>query len=86
MPGSCCPKPLAKIIKVGTLEAGIVGFEAIMRNLAESEWTDEQALATQLISKVREHGNYISPATEELYKLALLREFRLFVGKGAQTK
>ena len=81
MPGSCCPKPLTKIIKVGTFEAGIVGFEAIMKDLAESEWTDEQELAIQLLSKVREQGNYISPATEELYKLALLREFRLFVGK-----
>jgi hypothetical protein len=86
MPGSCCQKPFTKIIRVGTFEAGIVGYEAIMKNLAESEWTDEQELAIQLLSKAREHGNYINPATEELYKLALLREFRLFVGKGAQKK
>ncbi len=86
MPRPCCQKPLAKIIRVGTFEAGIIGFDAIIRKLAESKWTDEQELANRLLSEVRQYGNYISPAAEELYKLALMREFRLFVSKGAKEK
>jgi len=83
MPGPCCQKPITKIIKVGAREAGILGFDAIMEKVAESEWSDEQELAAALLLQARKHGNYVSPASEEPYKLALLREFRLFVGKGA---
>jgi len=86
MPGPCCQKPLTKIIKVGTFEAGIAGLEAIMQKLAGPESFNEQDLANQLLSMVREHGNYISPATEDLYKAALLREFKLFVGRGGEKK
>ncbi len=86
MPRPCCQKPLAKIIRVGTFEAGIIGFDAIMRKLAGSKWTDEQELANRLLSEVREYGNYISPAVEGLYRMALLREFRIFVSNGAKEK
>jgi hypothetical protein len=86
MPRPRCQKPLTKIINVGAFEAGIVAFETIMKNLAESERSDEHELATQLLAKVREHGNYISSTTEELYRVALLGEFTLFVGKEGQRK
>jgi hypothetical protein len=82
----CCQRPVAKVIKVGTFEAGIIGFEGIMKDLAESELSDEQELANQLLVRARKYGNYISSITEKLYEQALLREFRLSVGKGAQAK
>ena len=86
MPGLCCQKPLTKIIRVGMFDAGIVGLEEIMTSLAESDWADEQELATQLLAMARKRGTYISPASEELYKLALVREFKAFTGTGAQKK
>ncbi len=86
MPGQCCQKPLTKIIKVGTFEAGIIGFEAIMKEQAESHWCDEQELSAQLLSKARKGGNYISAAAEEPYRIALLREFKLYVGKEDRLK
>jgi hypothetical protein len=86
MPRICCQKPLTKIINVVTFGGGIVGFEDIMKDLAKAEWSGERELATQLLAKARERGNYVAHATEEPYKVALLREFRLFVGKGAQGK
>jgi len=86
MPRPCCQKPLTKIIKVGTFEAGIVGLDSILQKLAERTSANEHDLANQLLSMVREHGNYISPATEDLYKAALLREFKLFVERGGEKK
>lgn len=82
----CCTKPHTTIIKVGSFEAGILDFDAIMREVAASEWSDEHDLATQLLAKAREHGNYVSPATEEPYREALMREFKLRVRKGARKK
>jgi len=84
MTKQCCQRPLTKIIKVGTFEAGIIGFEAIMNEQAESTWSNEPELASQLLSRARNHGNYISPATEELYKAALSKEFRAFMGRGGK--
>ena len=33
MPKSCCVKPIAKIIKVGTFDAGIIGLEEALKNI-----------------------------------------------------
>ncbi len=79
MPGECCQRPRTKIIKVGTFEAGIIDFDAIMKEQAGTDLPDDQELGIQLVSKARKHGNYISPASEELYRVALSREFRIFV-------
>ncbi len=86
MASACCQKPLAKIIKVGTFEAGIVGLDEIVTRLSASEWSDDKELGNQLLAEVRKHGNYIAPGVEELYKIALLREFKIFVEIGAQKK
>ncbi len=82
MPGACCQKPLVTIINVGTFEAGIVGLGEIMKRMAVSEWSDDQELGNQLLAEVRKYGNFIAPAVEELYRIALLREFKHFVEKG----
>jgi len=33
MPGSCCAKPVARIIKVAEFEAGLVGLDQALRNV-----------------------------------------------------
>jgi hypothetical protein len=75
---SCCAKPIAKIIRVANFEAGIVGLEDAFRNVSPSGLTSEKDLANELLKWVKEFGNYISPMREDDYKMALLREYRLF--------
>ncbi len=84
MSKSCCGKPLAKIIKVGTFDAGIVGLEATLKNVYISGLNDEEQIKTELLRLVRELGNYISPGTESDYKDALLREYRKFIEKQSE--
>ncbi len=48
MTGSRCQKPLTTIIRVGIIEAGIVGFDEIMRRLAMCEWSGEQEWRKEL--------------------------------------
>ncbi len=86
MPSACCQKTLAKIIKVGTFEAGIVGLDEIVTRLSASEWSDDKELGIQLLAEARKYGNYIAPAVEELYRAALLREFKVFGKKGDLRK
>lgn len=81
MLGSCCGKPIATIIRVGTFEAGIVGLEAALRNVYTSGATDEDQIKRDLLKWVKEFGNYISPANEFEYREALMREYRKSVAK-----
>jgi hypothetical protein len=78
MPKSCCVKPIAKIIKVGDFEAGIVGFEVALKDVYLSHIVDERELTKALISGVRKFGNYIAPSEEKRYEEALLREYKAF--------
>ena len=84
MAKSCCVKPIAKIIRVGHFEAGIVGLETAMQNVYQSAIKDEEQAKIELIRFVKEFGNYISPGTEADYKDALWREYRTFVEKMTQ--
>lgn len=84
MAKSCCAKPIAKIIKVGQFEAGIVGLEMVMQNVYQSAIKDEEQAKTELLRFAKEFGNYISPGTEADYKDALWREYRIFVEKMTQ--
>ncbi len=78
MARSCCAKPVARIIKVADFEAGIVGLEEAFLNVSSAEPRDEEQLRAQLLSCVREFGNYISARREEDYKEALHREYKKF--------
>ncbi len=81
----CCSKPKARIIKVGTFEAGIVGLEEILRTVSTSGITTEKDLGATLLRLARQYGNYIAPGVEELYKEALLGEFKLFRKGGKES-
>jgi len=74
----CCAKLVARIIKVADFEAGIVGLEEAFVNVCRGEARDEEQLKAELLSCVREFGNYISPSREADYQEALLREYKKF--------
>lgn len=76
--GSCCAKPIARIIKIGNSEAGILGLESILKNARTSGKTCDEELKSELLALARECGNYIAPSMEEAYKSAFLREYRVF--------
>lgn len=76
--GSCCAKPTTRIITIGGIEVGISGLDEIVRDTYSTNETNEQRLKEALLTKVREHGNYVSPAREKLYEEGLLEEYRQF--------
>jgi hypothetical protein len=79
MAGGCCSKPIARIIKVGKSEAGLVGLDQALRNAHMSGLENEQEIQRSLLQWIKEFGNYIPPSTENIYKEALLREYRKYV-------
>ena len=84
MPRSCCVKPIAKIIKVGDFEAGIIGLETAMQSVYRSGVEDEEQIKTDLLQRVKEFGNYITRETESEYKVALWREYQKYVARTRQ--
>ncbi len=86
MPGSCCVKPIAKIIRVGDSESGIVGLEEIFKSVYVSKITDEEEVKLKLFTLAKGFGNYITQNMEETYKDALLREYRQFCKKQTQKQ
>jgi hypothetical protein len=76
MSSRCCVKPIATIIKVESIDVGIVGLETVLHNVYISGVKDEVQIKTDLVQRVKEFGNYISPSRENDYKQALLREYR----------
>jgi hypothetical protein len=79
MPGSCCGKPVAKIIKVGNLEAGLIGLDQALHNVYSAGVNGEEEVKQELLRLIRDFGNYISPSRENNYKQALLREYKSYV-------
>jgi hypothetical protein len=75
MPGSCCPKPIGKIIAVGDFKAGIIGLEKIFKEIIDSGITDKDKIKDELLKLARKYDNYITANEERDYKDALLREF-----------
>jgi hypothetical protein len=79
MSKSCCVKPIAKIIKVGTFDAGIIGLEAVLKNVYTSGVKDEEQIKTELLRLVKEYGNYIASGTECEYEDALFGEYQKYL-------
>jgi hypothetical protein len=78
MAGGCCPNPIAKIIKVGGLDVGILGLENVLQGVYATGIQEETQLKHNLLVSVRALGNFVPPSREEEYKEALLREYRKF--------
>jgi hypothetical protein len=79
LPGSCCAKPIARIIKVADVEAGLVGLDQALRNAYVSGISNKDEIKQELLRSIRDFGNYVSPTREDDYKQALLREYRDYV-------
>jgi hypothetical protein len=79
MAGSCCGKPVAKIIKVADFEAGLVGLDQALHNVYISGVKGEGEIKQELLRWIRDLGNYVSPSRENDYKQALLREYKNYV-------
>jgi hypothetical protein len=79
MSKSCCVKPIAKIIKVGTFDAGIIGLEAVLKNICTSGVKDEEQIKTELLRLVKEYGNYIASGTESEYENALFCVYQKYI-------
>lgn len=79
MAGSCCRKPIAKIIKVGDSESGIIGLEEIFKKISASGISEEEEIKSMLLELAQKYGNYIAPGLETDYKDALLREYGKFI-------
>lgn len=81
MPGSCCAKPVTRIIKVADFDAGLVGLDQALQNVFIAGVKDDEEIKRELMRWVRDFGNYVSPSREQDYKQALLREYKSYVGK-----
>jgi len=78
MARSCCAKPLVRIIRVGDVEAGLMGLDQAIQNVYIVGINNEEEIKNELLKYVRDSGNYISPSRENDYKDALLREYSNF--------
>jgi hypothetical protein len=78
MSGRCCDKPMAKIIKIGGIDVGIIGLEEAFRQIYQSGVDDDEILKRNIFLKIKEFGNYVTPSREEVYKETLLPEYRKF--------
>lgn len=76
MPGSCCAKPITRIIKVAEFEAGLMGLDQALQNVYISGVTGEEEIKQELLRWIRDFGNYVSPSRENDYNEALLREYK----------
>ena len=75
MAPSCCAKPITRIIKVGDLEAGIIGLDQAIEKVRALREQDEQQVKNSLVKFVKESGNYIAASRESEYEEALFREY-----------
>jgi len=53
-------KPVARIIKVADFEAGVIGLEDALRNVARMGLEDENRVSEKLLFAIRELGNYVA--------------------------
>ena len=79
MAGTCCAKPITRIIKVAEFEAGIRGLDQALRNVYISGLVHEEEIQRDLLKWIKEFGNYITPSREGDYRKALLRDYREYL-------
>ncbi len=78
MAGRCCSKPITRIIKVADFEAGLIGLDQALQDVAGQGLIDEEDIQRELLHRIKEFGNYISSSREGDYRKALLREYRAY--------
>lgn len=53
---------------------GIADLDIILKEVADLKLTDAEAIKTELLKRVKAH-NYVAPAAEGEYSVALLQEY-----------
>jgi len=75
----CCPAAAARATKQLTLpdgfQVGIINLDAILKEVAELNLTDTEALKRELLERVKAY-NYVASGAEYDYSTALLRAYR----------
>ncbi len=79
MAGACCSKPITRVIKVADFDAGLIGLDQALELVYAQGLKDEEAIQRELLRRIKEFGNYLSPSREDDYGKALLREYRMYV-------
>jgi hypothetical protein len=79
VPGSCCAKPITRKIRVADFEAGLIGLDQAILNVYTAGVTSDEEIKKDLLTWVRDFGNYVTPSREQDYKHALLREYKAYV-------
>lgn len=68
-------------IKVGKHQTGIIGFEAVLKEMAiESQGCSDQEIAARMLEKLSKI-NYIPSTVTPLYELAFVLEYKKFMGE-----
>ncbi|MGQ9546346.1 MAG: hypothetical protein ACUVTR_04170 [Dehalococcoidia bacterium] len=80
----CCPAAAARLIKRLTLpggfQVGIVNLDRILKEVAELNLPDDEAIKKELLTRVKIF-NYVAPAAEADYAEALHGEYKKLFGK-----
>ncbi|HEY9187052.1 MAG TPA: hypothetical protein VIR55_04010 [Ignavibacteria bacterium] len=67
-----------KIINVGGIEAGITCLYDAFAKVKELNLKNESLLKDELLKQIRSFGNYVPQSREEIYKEALLKEYKKY--------
>jgi hypothetical protein len=59
---------------------GIANLDIILKEVADLKLTDDEAIKTELLERVKEY-NYIASAAADDYSAALFREYEVRLGK-----
>lgn len=67
--------PYKRTIKIGSATVGLVGLDVALHQLRQQGDMDDEAAAAFLLAAISK-DNYLPVGTEELYKQALLQEYK----------
>ncbi len=77
--------PGVKIIRVGKIQVGLVGLEEAFKKVRRASPGSDKKTADMLLSEIKQN-NYVSPASEEGYRKALLRDYKKYFGEPVEIE
>jgi hypothetical protein len=67
--------PCKRTIKIGSITVGLIGLDVALQQLLQQDDMDDETAAASLFAAISKE-NYLPVGTEELYRQALLQEFK----------
>jgi len=67
--------PCKRTIKIGNITVGLIGLDVALQQILKQGDMDDETAATSLFAAISEK-NYLPVGTEELYRQALLQEYK----------